>query len=352
MASLPSTMVLVRAGLLVDQIDAVVGHRRHEQPAARIEGEVVEPGLQRGDQLLGLAGEADAPHAAGAGIDDIDVVAVLRIDVGGGGDLEALGDHLDRAGLEVDLDDLALEPQRAVEEAVVLVDLEAVQAAHLLGDAAELGARERLEVGLVDVLEVDLVERVAQEDLRHEQPSVLAEGDRVGAAHAIGDLDGLAVGLADIDLAQQEGRPRHGAVVGEGDVVGHAHRRIDDAVDLAQIDLHAIDRLADHGAGEELVILVEGEAVHAVEPRARHQELLVVFLRPARVGRRYRRRRCLLRQCAARHGHRNRQRREKPAQLHPVSSKPSAARTLDRALHFVTPNPSATMTQPCGGSSP
>ena len=328
----------VRAGLLVDQIDAVVGHRGDEQPAARIEGQVVEPGLHRGDQLLGLAGQADAPHAAGAGVDDIDVVAVLRVDVGGGRDLEALGDHLDRAGLEVDLDDLALEPQRAVEEAVVLVDLEAVQAAHLLGDAPELGARERLEVGLVDVLEVDLVERVAQEDLRHEQPAVLAEGQRIGPAHAIGDLDGLAVGLADIDLAQQEGRPRHGAVVGEGDVVGHAHRRVDDAVDLARIDLHAIDRLTDHGACEELVVLVEGQAVHAVEPRARHQELLVVFLRRRGLGRRG-----LLRQCAARHGHRERQRREKPAQLHPVSSKPSAARTLDRAIHFVTPNPSATI---------
>ena len=274
----------VRAGLLVDEIDAVVGHRGDEQPAARIEGEVVEAGLQRGDQLLGLAGEADAPYAAGAGIDDIDVVAVLRIDVGGGRDLEALGDHLDRAGLEVDLDDLALEPQRAVEEAVVLVDLEAVQAAHLLGDAAELGARERLEVGLVDVLEVDLVERVAEEDLGDEQPSILAEGDRIGTAHAIGDLDGLAVGLADIDLAQQEGGPRHGAVVGEGDIVGHADRRVDDAVDLARIDLHAIDRLADHGAGEELVILVEGKPVHAMEPRARHQELLAVFLGRRRGG--------------------------------------------------------------------
>ena len=337
----------VRAGLLVDEIDAVVGHRGDEQPAARIEGQVVESGLHRGDQLLGLAGEADTPHAAGTGVDDIDVVAVLRIDVGGSRRLEAVGDHLDRAGLEVDLDDLALEPQRAVEEAVVLVDLEAVQAAHLFGDAPELAARERLEVGLVDVLEVDLVERVAEEDFRHEQPAVLAEGDRIGTAHAVGDLDGLAVGLADIDLAQQEGGPRHGAVVGEGDVVGHTGRRIDDAVDLAGIDLHAVDRLADHRAGEELVILVEGKPVHAVEPRARHQELLVVFL--CRRGRRWLF--SLLCQCAACHAHRKRQRRQNPAQLHPVSSKPSAARTLDRAIHFVTPNPSANMTRPCGRAS-
>ncbi len=267
----------VRPGLLVDQVDAVVGHRGDEQPAAQIEGEVVEPGLHRGHQLLGLAGEAHAPDAAGAGVDDIDVVAVLRIDVGRRRDPEALGDHLDAAGLEVDLDDLALEPERAVEEAVVLVDLEAVQAAHLLGDAAQLGARERLEVGLVGVLEVDLVERVAEEDLGDEQPAVLAEGQRVRTAHAVGDLDGLAVGPADVDLAQQEGRPRHGAVLGEGDVVGHAHRRVDEAVDLARIDLHAIDGLADHRAGEKLVVLVEGKAVDAVEPRARHQELLVVF---------------------------------------------------------------------------
>ena len=277
-ASLPSTMVLCAAGLLVDQVDAVVGHRGDEQPAARIEGEVVEPGLHRGHQLLGLAGEAHAPDAAGAGVDDIDVVAVLRIDVGRRRDLEALGDHLDAAGLEVDLDDLALEPERAVEEAVVLVDLEAVQAAHLLGDAAQLGARERLEVGLVGVLEIDLVERVADEDLGDEQPSVLAEGERIRPAHAVGDLDGLAVGPADIDLAQQEGGPRHGAVLGKGDVVGHAHRRVDEAVDLAGIDLHAIDGLADHGAGEKLVVLVEGKAMDAVEPRARHQELLLVLL--------------------------------------------------------------------------
>src|SRR5262249_55439534 len=117
-----------RARLLVDQIDAVVGHRRDEQPATRIEGEIVEAGLHRGDQLLGLAGKAHAPNAAGSGVDDIDIVTVLRIDVGGGGDLEARGDDLDGAGLEVDLDDLALEPDRPVEVAVVLVDLEAVQA--------------------------------------------------------------------------------------------------------------------------------------------------------------------------------------------------------------------------------
>jgi hypothetical protein len=36
----------VRAGLLVDEIDAVVGHRGDEQSAARIEGQVVESRLQ------------------------------------------------------------------------------------------------------------------------------------------------------------------------------------------------------------------------------------------------------------------------------------------------------------------
>ena len=161
---------LVSAGHLVGQVDAVVGHRAHEQPAARIEGEVVEAGLEAGDQALGLAAEAHLPDRAVGGVDDEEIVAALRIDVDRRGNFEAVGDHLDRAAVDIDLDRLALEPQRAVELAVVLVDLEAVQAAQLLGDAAQLGARDRLELGLVDILDIDLVERVTQEHLRHEQP--------------------------------------------------------------------------------------------------------------------------------------------------------------------------------------
>src|SRR5258708_7520582 len=123
------------------------------------------------------------------------------------------------------------------------MDLEAVQPAQLFGDPAKLAAREGFEIGLVYVLEVDLVKRIAEEDLGYEQPSVLAEGQRVRAGHAVGDLNGL-VATPDIDLAQQKGGPGHGAIVGEGDVVGHAGRRIDDPIDLARIDLHAIERLA------------------------------------------------------------------------------------------------------------
>src|SRR5215470_10176321 len=76
----------------------------------------------------------------------------------------------------------------------------------------------------------------SQEDLRDEQPVVLAEGERIGPAHAVGDLDDLAVGPTNIDLAHEERRPGHRAVFGEGDVVSHAGRLADETVDLARID--------------------------------------------------------------------------------------------------------------------
>jgi len=53
---------------------------------------------------------------------------------------------------------------------------------------------------------------------------------------------------------------------------------------VAGIHLHAIQSLADHGTGEELVVLVEGQTVHAVEPGTRHKELLLVFLGRSRIG--------------------------------------------------------------------
>ena len=198
------------------------------------------------------------------------------------------------------------------------MDLEAVQPAQLLGHLAQLAALERLEVGLVDVLDVDLVERIAQEDLRDEQPAVLGEGQRVGPRHAGGDLDRL-VAAADIDLADQEGRPGHGAVFSEGDVVGHSDRRIEHAVDLAGIDLDAIDGLADHRAGEKLIILVESKAMDAVEPRAGHQQLLAVLLGRRLFG--------LLRHRAPRHRQCQRQRRHKTAQTH-TFLRPSTRRGL------------------------
>src|SRR5258708_37398835 len=76
-----------------------------------------------------------------------------------------------------------------------------------------------------------------------------------------------------------------------------------------------------------------------MEPRARHQDLLVVFLGRCRC-----RRRRLLRQRPAGHGKRQRHRRQKPAQPHAFPpTAPLAARTLDRGTGFVTPNPSATI---------
>src|SRR5262249_22259569 len=46
-----------------------------------------------------------------------------------------------------------------------------------------------------------------------------------------------------------------------------------------------------------------------------------------------------------RHAQRQHERRQEPAHTHSHTSEPSAARTLDRAMGFVTPNPSATIAQ-------
>src|SRR5258705_5845710 len=112
-----------------------------------------------------------------------------------------------------DLGDLALEPQRAVQH-VVGSEFEAVEAAHLLHDLARR----------LDALDVDLIERVTEENLRRVEPSVLAEGERVDAGQAGGEFLHRAVALARIEIAGEEGCPRHGAVGRKRNVVGHAFR--------------------------------------------------------------------------------------------------------------------------------
>ncbi len=97
----------------------------------------------------------------------------MEIEIDRGRNLETVGDHGEFGLVDVDLDDLALEPQRAV-ELVVRAELEAVQAAHLLHDLARR----------FDALDVDLVERVAEEHLRRVKPAVLAERERVDAGQA------------------------------------------------------------------------------------------------------------------------------------------------------------------------
>jgi len=51
---------------------------------------------------------------------------------------------------------LTLEPERSVEEAVIAMNLETVQAAQLVRDLAQVALGNRLEIRLVEVLEVGL----------------------------------------------------------------------------------------------------------------------------------------------------------------------------------------------------
>ena len=113
---------------------------------------------------------------------------------------------------------------------------------------------------------VDLPQRIAQEHLRREQPSFLGEGQRIDAGQAGGELLDRLVGLgAGMHDAGQERSPGHRPVGGKGDVVGHAFGRRHAGFDLAGIDLHLVERLADHAADEQLVVAIEGQPVHAVE---------------------------------------------------------------------------------------
>jgi hypothetical protein len=108
---------------------------------------------------------------------------------------------------------------------------------------------------------------------------------------------------------------------------------IDHAVDLARINLHAIDRLAEHGACEQLVVLVEGKPCtpwnHEPGTRSCWVYSLGSGIAASAAGR------GLLRHGVARqrHGARERtgkrHRREKPRQSHPLLRPPHSRSRAD-----------------------
>ena len=265
-ASLPDDHLLGSAGFRIDLLDAVVGHVGDEDAVLVVDREIVERGLELGDHLLGAGLRIDPHQLAERGIDHPEIA--LGIEIDRGRNLEAVGDHGEFGLVDVDLGDLALEPQRAVQH-VVGSEFEAVEAAHLLHDLARR----------FYALDVDLIERVAEEHLRRVQPSVLAERERVDAGQAGGEFLHRAVALARIEIAGEEGRPRHGAVGRKRDVVGHAFRGGDRNLRRAVTAIDLVERGACDAAGEQAAGLVDPEPVHAMKRRSRNQLGNLVGLR-------------------------------------------------------------------------
>ena len=258
--------LLGSAGFRIDLLNAVVGHVGDEDAVLVVDREIVERGLELRDHLLGAGLRIDPHQLAERGVDHKEIA--LGIEIDRGRNLEAVGDHGEFGLVDVDFGDLALEPQRAVQH-VVGSEFEAVEAAHLLHDLARR----------FDAFDVDLIERVAEEHLRRVQPSVLAEGERVDAGQAGGEFLHRAVALARIEIAGEEGRPRHGAVGRKRNVVGHAFRGGDRNLRRAVVAIDLVERGARDAAGEQAAGLVDPEPVHAMKRRSRNQLGNLVGLR-------------------------------------------------------------------------
>ena len=149
-ASLPMIDLLGGAGFRIDFLNAVIGHVGDEDAVLVVDREIVERGLELRDHLLGAGLGIDPHQLAQRGIDHPEIA--LGIEIDRGRNLETVGDDGQFGLVDVDLGDLALEPQRAVQH-VVGPEFEAVEAAHLLHDLAR-----RLHA-----LDVDLIEGVAEE---------------------------------------------------------------------------------------------------------------------------------------------------------------------------------------------
>ena len=263
---LADNQLLGSAGFRIDLLNAVVGHVGDEDAVLVVDREIVERGLELGYHLLGAALRIDPHQLAERGVDHKEIA--LGIEIDRGRNLEAVGDHGEFGLVDVDLRDLALEPQRAVQH-VVGSEFEAVEAAHLLHDLARR----------FDAFDVDLIERVAEEHLRRIQPSVLAEGERVDAGQAGGEFLHRAVALARIEIAGEEGRPGHGAVGRKRNVVGHAFRGGDRNLRRAVVAIDLVERGARDAAGEQAPGLVDSQPVYAMKRRSRNQLGNLVGLR-------------------------------------------------------------------------
>ncbi|MDT4812745.1 hypothetical protein FQZ97_457100 [compost metagenome] len=251
------------AGGGVEGLHLVVGHVRDvDRPVGRVlgNGQVVE----RGPQLLGdglaPAGQVHLHQLAAARIDHPEVA--LAVEVGGGRDLEAVGDHGQVSVRRVDLHDLALEPQRAVEQAVG-PDLEAVEAAHVLLD----------EPGRLLAFAVDFPQRIAQEHLRGVELAVPAvEVQRVQPGQVLGEhAQRRAVVLAVAQHAHEVVGPGQLALRPDRDVVGLAFGRVDQHLGGAGLAVDLPQRVAEHGAREQPALRIDGQAVHAREGRRGHE---------------------------------------------------------------------------------
>ena len=96
------------AGGGIDVIDAVIDHVGDEQPIARIDRQIVDRRLDRGDQRLLAAAGLHPHHLAQRRVDDIEIA--LGIEIDRRRHLEAVGHRRDGGLVDVDLDHLALEP--------------------------------------------------------------------------------------------------------------------------------------------------------------------------------------------------------------------------------------------------
>ena len=254
-ASLPDDHLPGRAGLGIDLLDSIVGHVGDEDAIPGVDRQVVERRLELRDHLLRAGLRIDPHQLAKRGIHHPQIA--LGIEIDRGRNLEAIGDHRQLGLVDIDPDDLALEPQWAVQHAVG-TEFEAIEATHLLHDLARR----------LDALDIDLVERVAEENLRRVEPAIPAKRQRVDAGQAGGELLDRPVALAGVEVASEKPGPRHGAVGRERDVVRHplgsAYRDFRGAVD--EIDL--VQCRARHAAGEQASGGVDAEPVHTVKRRA------------------------------------------------------------------------------------
>ena len=256
-----------RAGLGIDFLNTVVGHVGDEDVVAAVDGEIVKCGLELGRNFFRAALRIDFHELTEGGVHHPEIA--FGIEVHGGRHLEAFGDDGEIALVHIDLHDLSLEPERAIQQTIG-TELESVQSAHLLHDLAR---RFR-------AFDVDFVKRIAKENLGGVEPSVLAEGERIDSRQAGSELLDRAVAFARIQIAGEEAGPCHGAVRRKRDVVGHAAVGGGDRnLRGAGCAIHFVKRRARDAAGEQPSALVDAKPMHAMEGRARHQPGHLIGLR-------------------------------------------------------------------------
>ena len=180
---LADDQLLGGAGLGIDLLDSVVGHVGDEDAILVVDREVVERWLELRHHFLRTRFRVDPHQLTERGIHHPQIA--LGIEIDGGRNLEAVGDHRQLGLVDIDLGDLALEPQRAVQH-VVRAEFEAVEAAHFLHDHARR----------LNALDVNLIKRVAEEHGCRVESAVLAVRERVDPGQAGGELLDRAVALA------------------------------------------------------------------------------------------------------------------------------------------------------------